>query len=114
MLRSEVLPAPFGPITETSSSRPTSRSTPLTAWTPPNDLETPWMLSWALMGRSERRPPPRFAAPAHGGRPPPPRASPDRRAAGGLLREPPLAARGVRYRARAPAPPHPRDAPRSL
>src|SRR5438445_4375013 len=87
MLRSEVLPAPFGPITETSSSGPTSRSTPLTAWTPPNDLETPWMLSWALMERSARR---RLAPPPRGGRGPRRRASGVVRVLATRQRRPPL------------------------
>src|SRR6266446_320281 len=104
MLRSEVLPAPFGPITETSSSRPTSRSTPLTAWTPPNDLETPWTLSWALMGRSERRPPPHFGPPAHGGRRPRRQASQAGRVADDLSGEPSLPAPVVLDVAVAPAP----------
>src|SRR5438876_3301400 len=104
MLRSEVLPAPFGPITETSSARPTSRSTPLTAWTPPNDLETPWTLSWALIGPPERRPPPRRAPPARGGRRPRRPASGDPRIAGAASREPSLAAPVVLDVAVAPAP----------
>src|SRR5439155_1391874 len=104
MLRSEVLPAPFGPITETSSSRPTSRSTPLTAWTPPNDLETLWTLSWALMGPPERRPPPRRAPPARGGRRPRRPASGALRIAGAASREPSLAAPVVLDVAVAPAP----------
>src|SRR5262245_3083770 len=46
MLRSVVLPAPLGPITDISSPCRTSRLTRLTAWTPPNDFETSWMESW--------------------------------------------------------------------
>src|SRR5438445_3242779 len=40
MFSSVVLPAPFGPMTDTSSPLCTSRLTFVTAWTPPNDLET--------------------------------------------------------------------------
>src|SRR5918992_1231827 len=36
-----VLPAPFGPISPTTSRRPTSRSTSLSAWMPWNERETP-------------------------------------------------------------------------
>src|SRR3990170_6860997 len=47
MLSSVVLPAPFGPITDSSSPRRTSRLTRLTAWTPPKCLETSPISSWA-------------------------------------------------------------------
>src|SRR5262249_1547009 len=36
-----VLPAPLGPMTETSSRSPTARSTSLTAWTPPKCFDNP-------------------------------------------------------------------------
>jgi hypothetical protein len=39
-LRTVVLPAPFGPITEKISPFSTSRLTRVTAWTPPNAFET--------------------------------------------------------------------------
>src|SRR5215218_2336952 len=40
-LTSVVFPAPLGPIRPTTSRRPTSRSTSLSAWTPWNERETP-------------------------------------------------------------------------
>src|SRR4029453_4011655 len=52
-----VLPAPFGPMTDRISPRRTSRLTRLTAWTPPNDLETWGISSCALMARASREPP---------------------------------------------------------
>src|SRR6516164_499207 len=45
MLRSEVLPAPLGPITEISSPERTDRVTPSTARTPPKCFDTPEMVS---------------------------------------------------------------------
>src|SRR4030095_8347821 len=57
MLSRVVLPAPFGPMTDRTSPRRTSRLTRLTAWTPPNDLETSVISSCALMARSSREPP---------------------------------------------------------
>src|SRR5687767_7038437 len=59
MLSSVVLPAPFGPMTETISPRGTSRLTRVTAWTPPNALETSRISSCALTTRlgSSRQPP---------------------------------------------------------
>src|SRR3972149_6143397 len=47
MLSSVFFPAPFGPITDSSSPRRTSRLTRLTAWTPPKCLETSPISSWA-------------------------------------------------------------------
>src|ERR1700757_2828766 len=47
MLRSEVLPAPFGPITEISSPEWTESVTASTARTPPKCFETPEMASCA-------------------------------------------------------------------
>src|SRR5262245_48056727 len=46
MLRSEVLPAPFGPMIETRLPRPTESETPSTARTPPKCFDTPEMASW--------------------------------------------------------------------
>src|SRR5216683_6978473 len=46
MLRSEVLPAPFGPMTETSPPRRTERVRLSTARTPPKCFDTPEMASW--------------------------------------------------------------------
>src|SRR5262245_63704505 len=40
MFRRVVLPAPFGPITDTIDPRSTLRSTRWTACTPPNDFDT--------------------------------------------------------------------------
>src|SRR3989337_3872333 len=54
MLRRVVFPAPFGPITDSSSPRRTSRLTRLTAWTPPKAFETP-AISSCVTG-SMRRP----------------------------------------------------------
>src|SRR3990170_1669062 len=54
MLRRVVFPAPFGPITDSSSPRRTSRLTRLTAWTPPKTFETP-AISSCVTG-SMRRP----------------------------------------------------------
>src|SRR3990170_7939311 len=54
MLRRVVFPAPFGPITDSSSPRRTSRLTRLTAWTPPKAIETP-AISSCVTG-SMRRP----------------------------------------------------------
>src|SRR5712692_5593375 len=51
MLISDVLPAPFGPITDNSAPRSTSRSTWLTACTPPNALETLRISSCAVIRR---------------------------------------------------------------
>src|SRR5215472_14653835 len=45
MLRSEVLPAPFGPMTETSPPRRTDSETVSTARTPPKCFETSEMTS---------------------------------------------------------------------
>jgi hypothetical protein len=41
MLTSVVLPAPFGPISPTTSCRWSSSEISLRAWTPSNDRETP-------------------------------------------------------------------------
>ena len=48
MLSSVVLPAPLGPMTDRISPRRTSRLTRVTAWTPPNALETSLISSWLL------------------------------------------------------------------
>src|SRR5215467_10303231 len=45
MLRSEVLPAPFGPMTEISSPERTESVTASTARTPPKCFDTPEMAS---------------------------------------------------------------------
>src|ERR1700760_969104 len=45
MLRSEVLPAPFGPMTEISSPERTESVTASTARTPPKRFDTPEMAS---------------------------------------------------------------------
>src|SRR4026208_923906 len=57
MLSSVVLPAPLGPMTERISPRRTSRLTRFTARTPPKDLETSPVSSWALMAAFSREPP---------------------------------------------------------
>src|SRR5688572_10890624 len=49
-LSSVVLPAPFGPMTDTISPLATSKPTPLTACTPPNDFETSRSSTWVLTG----------------------------------------------------------------
>src|SRR3984893_6398591 len=61
MLSSVVLPAPLGTMTDRISPRRTSRLTRPTACTPPKDLETSAISSWALMAGSSREPP--LAAP---------------------------------------------------
>src|SRR5687768_10594823 len=48
MLRRLVLPAPLGPMTDSTSPLGTSRLTWLTACTPPNDLETSRISTSAL------------------------------------------------------------------
>src|SRR6266542_2536546 len=49
MLRTVVLPAPLGPMTDRISPRRTSRLTRITACTPPNALDTPPISSCELM-----------------------------------------------------------------
>src|SRR6266478_5310820 len=61
MLSKVVLPAPLGPMTDRISPRRTSRLTRPTACTPPKDLETSAISSWALMAGFSREPP--LAAP---------------------------------------------------
>src|SRR2546426_2775085 len=58
MLRSVVLPAPLGPMTDRISPRRTSRLTRITAWTPPKALETSLISSWELIPRNLSRQPP--------------------------------------------------------
>src|SRR5882724_3977042 len=58
MLSSVVLPAPLGPMTDRISPRRTSRLTRVTAWTPPNALETSLISSWELIPRNLLRQPP--------------------------------------------------------
>src|SRR5262245_36818252 len=45
MFRSVVLPAPFGPMTDTIDPCRTAKSTPRTACTPPKDFDVPWTSS---------------------------------------------------------------------
>src|SRR5690348_6205366 len=52
MLRSEVLPAPFGPMTDISSPERTESVTPSTARTPPKCFDTPEMTSCASPGET--------------------------------------------------------------
>src|SRR3990172_12562380 len=60
MLSSVVLPAPFGPITDRIAPGSTSRLRRVTAWTPPNVLDTSRISSSALIRRrGPLRPPPR-------------------------------------------------------
>src|SRR3990172_6314048 len=60
MLSSVVLPAPFGPITDRTAPGSTSRLRRVTAWTPPNVLDTSRISSSALIRRrGPLRPPPR-------------------------------------------------------
>src|SRR5215471_3258218 len=47
MLRSEVFPAPLGPMTDTISPRRTAKDTSSTAHTPPKCLDTATAESWA-------------------------------------------------------------------
>src|SRR5579859_706807 len=63
MLKSVVLPAPFGPMRPTISSWATARSTSCTARSPPKRLETPstfrriggcWLPAIPRLGREER------------------------------------------------------------
>src|SRR6516164_3621172 len=63
MLRSEVLPAPLGPITEISSPERTDRVTASTARTPPKCFDTPEMASCASF---EDTMPPAFPRPSAG------------------------------------------------
>src|SRR5262245_12792784 len=57
MLRSEVLPAPFGPMTERISPWRTSRLTSSTAVTPPNCLATPATRSCSSPASNPASPP---------------------------------------------------------
>src|SRR5262245_43886988 len=50
MFRSVVFPAPLGPITEMISPFCTSRLTRVTAWTPPNALDTASIWSCVVIG----------------------------------------------------------------
>src|SRR5580704_12926409 len=59
MLRSEVLPAPFGPMTEISSPVRTESVTASTARTPPKCFDTPEMTSCASPGETS----PAFTSP---------------------------------------------------
>src|SRR5262245_53260907 len=70
MLKSVVLPAPFGPIRPTTSPRPTSRLTSDSARSPPNRTDTPPTRRSAASGfighrraGGERRGPPGKPAP---------------------------------------------------
>src|SRR6059036_335194 len=70
MLRSVVLPAPLGPITERISPRGTSRLTRVTACTPPKAFDTSRISSCELTTATAFR--------RRGPRPPPPRPPPER------------------------------------
>src|SRR5271156_5526264 len=73
MLRSEVLPAPFGPMTEISSPERTESVTAPTALTPPKCFDTPEMASCVSPGEtppftSSDTMPPAFPRPSAGAR----------------------------------------------
>src|SRR6058998_286070 len=105
MLRSVVLPAPLGPMTDSISPRGTSRLTRVTACTPPKAFDTSRISSCALttatsfcrMGprRPPPRPPPEQVAPAKPALAPadvPVRGSTPRAGAPSRSRQPPFAA----------------------
>src|SRR6516164_6885511 len=65
MLRSEVLPAPFGPMIDTSSPRRTDSETFSTARTPPKCFETAEMASWVSPRTAAEGPKLRATRPLH-------------------------------------------------